>query len=195
MGTRGVIGFVKNGELKVAYNHWDSYPECLGIVALDFAVRYSVDDLNEMCDRLEVIDTDIPPTEDQIQKCRDAGTVNLSVSERSENDWYCLLRGAQGDFESYVELGLIPDSSGFMKDSLFCEWGYVINLDDKTLDVYMGLDEGEQPTDGLFAGSTECNRGYYPVNREQSLPLNSLAEMSNEDFIALFSVPDDEDEE
>lgn len=30
MGTRGALGFIKAGEHKVTYNHYDSYPEGLG---------------------------------------------------------------------------------------------------------------------------------------------------------------------
>ena len=31
MGTRGLLGWKVNGEYHGAYNHWDSYPEGLGM--------------------------------------------------------------------------------------------------------------------------------------------------------------------
>jgi hypothetical protein len=35
MGTRGTWGFVLDGEEKLTYNHFDSYPDCLGVEVLD----------------------------------------------------------------------------------------------------------------------------------------------------------------
>lgn len=53
--------------------------------------------------------------------------------------------------ESYVEthnklkafdeekLDLYPDNNDFILDSLSCEWGYILNLDNNTLEVWKGF--------------------------------------------------------
>lgn len=36
MGTRGIYGFRKNKKDKTSYNHYDSYPSCLGEQMFDY---------------------------------------------------------------------------------------------------------------------------------------------------------------
>ena len=36
MGTKGTYGFFKNGESKLTYNQFDSYPEGLGTNIVEF---------------------------------------------------------------------------------------------------------------------------------------------------------------
>ena len=57
-------------------------------------------------------------------------------------DAYSILYFMQGNFEEYRNIAYLSedfpmtDAEGFFGDSLFCEWGYIINLDDKCLEVY-----------------------------------------------------------
>ena len=56
------------------------------------------------------------------------------------DDWYCLLRHAQGDLNVYKNgLRYMIDNHDFIKDSLFCEYAYIINLDTKRLEFYVGF--------------------------------------------------------
>ena len=159
MGTRGAYGFCKNGELKVTYNHFDSYPEGLGQDILDFIHGTSIEEMNKMCDDLQLIDEKIPPTEEQIQKCRDAGSIDLGVSNQSVTDWYCLLRNCQGDLAMNCKVGMMSDDKDFLQDSLFCEYAYIINLDDNVLEVYRGFQQ--TPPKGRFANTPINENGYY----------------------------------
>ena len=45
MGTRGVTGFVADGKWYVTYNHFDSYPEYLGMQVLNFAKKLPIGNL------------------------------------------------------------------------------------------------------------------------------------------------------
>jgi len=89
---------------------------------------------------LQDVDSKIPPTEDQIKQCE--STTNLNVSNQSTKDWYCLLRDAQSELSKQLPPNGIPyfiNSNNFVKDSLFCEWGYIINIDTGKLEVYRGF--------------------------------------------------------
>lgn len=139
MGTRGAMGFYRDGQYKVVYNHFDSYPDRLGNDVLDYIHSKSIDDMNKAFDRIELFDPESKPTKEQIEKC--AAYTDLSVSRQSTDDWYCVLRGAQGNLDAYAEVGLMPDDAAFMGNGLFCEYAYIINLDDEVLEVYDGRDD------------------------------------------------------
>ena len=38
MGTRGTCGFMYKGEPKLGYNHFDSYPDGLGVQMIDMII-------------------------------------------------------------------------------------------------------------------------------------------------------------
>ena len=48
MATRGLYGLRKNGQDKLTYNHFDSYPDCLGRKILKLCCDSSVDDLDKL---------------------------------------------------------------------------------------------------------------------------------------------------
>ena len=45
------------------------------------------------------------------------------------------------------------DSSGFLLDSLFCEWAYIVNLDTGKLELYRGFNK--KPSDGRYGNILE----------------------------------------
>ena len=152
MSTRGLYGIRKNGVDKCTYNHSDSYPSWLGRKVLEFCANNTVDDLSKFFDRIELVNEDEKPTQEQIKKCVEAGYYNKSVSTKSTEDWYCLLRNLQGNFDEYQKLIdnneettiFMTDSVLFIKDSLFCEYAYIINLDDEVLEFYEGYQKEAQ---------------------------------------------------
>ncbi len=72
-----------------------------------------------------------------------------------------------------LECGYMIDSLEFAKDSLFCEWGYLVNLDENVLEVYRGfISEGEK-VNGRFAGHEY--RPDYREGRNNYEPISLLA--------------------
>ena len=137
MSTRGACGFHKNGVDKITYNHFDSYPGCLGVNILDFINKTTDEELNKIYDNVILVEEDSKPTKDQIKECEKWS--DLTVGEQSCSNWYCLLRKSQGNLETYKDgLKYMINSSDFLKDSLFCEYAYVINLDTNELEFYIG---------------------------------------------------------
>lgn len=143
MGTRGAIGFRHNGRDKIVYNHFDSYPDCLGeeIVTLAKVVATRIPEIAGLVAGWRPIDKDEKPTPEIIAKAKAMDIIDLKVSNRSTDDWYCLTRGAQGDLLKLLELGVFEPSDDFLTDSLFCEYAYIINLDDGTLEFYQGFNK------------------------------------------------------
>lgn len=174
MGTRGLYGFRKNEQDKTSYNHFDSYPEGLGADVLKFIQNHSVAEMNEFYDRIIMVNEDATPTDEQKENCRKNGFVNLNVSNQSENDWYCLLRNVQGYLVDLYkcEFPYMIDNSDFIKDSLFCEYAYIINLDTNVLEFYKGWQH--VPQDGNRYGEVPDENGYYPCRLESEIPIEQI---------------------
>ena len=169
MGTRGCYGFRKNGIDKLAYNHYDSYPDGLGSDVIKFCKETTVKEMNAIFDKIILVDESGMPTPEQIAECHKY--YDGSVSSQSVEDWYCLLRHAQGDLNAYKNgLKYMIDNHDFIKDSLFCEYAYIINLDTKRLEFYVGFQKTPDETNRY---GTEDDRGYYPCKMMASYPLNS----------------------
>lgn len=143
MSTRGYLGIKKKGELKGQYNHFDSYISGLGkelILYLNTLNKENmIEILNKTFDYIELIDENSTPTREQILYCKQCEVIDLSVSSQSVSDWYCLLRDTQGRLDLYIDnkCKYMLNGNDFLQDDVFCEYGYVINLDTNKLDIYI----------------------------------------------------------
>lgn len=135
MGTRGAFGIFKGGQTKATYNHYDSYPSGLGVELLESLSKHNIEALNKTFDNIVLVNGDVEPTDEQIAECLKI------IDTNGDKDWYWLLRDTQGDLDAYVVKGLkyMIDGQNFLKDSLFCEWAYIINLDENVLEIYKGF--------------------------------------------------------
>lgn len=149
MSTRGLFGIRIDGTDKLTYNHSDSYPTYLGKNIADqikpfISSTEGIEWLKSRARKLRLVDEESKPTEKD--KKSFAKFANLGVSTQSEDDWYCLLREFQGHLVhaldntlGILDIGVMIDSHNFIKDSLFCEWAYIVNLDEMTFEVYKGF--------------------------------------------------------
>jgi hypothetical protein len=142
MGTRGAIGFIVNGEEKVSYNHMDSYPSYLGKNLLkDLTTISDLNILHENVRRISMVDAgDVPElSSEEISSLKEF--TNNSVGQG--DDWYSILRESQGSIEPYCRqenpLRYMTDAKGFLYDSLFCEFAYIVNLDTNMVEFYRGF--------------------------------------------------------
>lgn len=178
MGTRGTYGFRKDGIDKLTYNHWDSYPDGLGRTVVEFCKNHDVEELKNIFDKIIMVDKNTPPTEKQIDECIENGFTDFNVSSGSKTDWYCLLRNCQGDLECLAKAknhAYMEDNSNFIKDSLWCEYGYIINLDDEVLEFYKGFQN--IPQEGNRYGTEPCkeySEFYYPCKLSLTFPLDEI---------------------
>ena len=138
MGTRGAYGFQKDGIRKLTYNHFDSYPTCLGNEIVDFIRSSDIEEMNAIFDRIQLVDEHDKPTPEMIAVAKELELINLNVSNQTTDDLYCIFRNAQGDLSvyKYPQFIWMTDGTNFIKDDAWCEWGYIINLDTNMLEVY-----------------------------------------------------------
>ena len=155
IGTRGVVGFVSDNKVWATYNHYDSYPTGLGADVATFLRESNLDtawsevtrSIKEAVAALTIVDSGERPTAAQIDDLRKRGMRPGNVSTGA--DWYAWLRDCQGDLSAYLRAGYWPDGLSFAQDSLFCEWGYLVNLDNQTVEVFRGFNK-EGRTEGRF---------------------------------------------
>jgi len=171
MGTRGAVGFRKDGKDELSYNHWDSYPSGLGVSVLDYCRSHTIAEMSAVASKLVLVTEDSHLTDQQVQDHIDA--LNTSVGRQSVDDVYCLLREAQGSLGFYDVPGhyLMIDSHTFLADSLFCEWAYIINLDEGVLECYRGFNK-DAKAPGRYAALKD--RDYQGVALVKTYPLSSL---------------------
>lgn len=182
MGTRGVMGFRVDGIDKMTYNHFDSYPTCLGASIAEDAASIlksaGLNGLKDMIRKLRVVD---PKTEKPSKKdiaCLNEWT-DLNVSEQSTSDWYCLTRNLQGKCKDTLKAGVIVDSGDFIYDSLFCEWAYIINCDDEVLEIYKGF-QSRPHNRGRYSDHEPKNRAgdeYYSVALHRTIPFFNMIDL------------------
>ena len=170
MGTRGAVGFYVDGQTKVTYNHFDSYPEGLGKDTVqkiaELLAKHDKLSLIRLASDIRLLDESEKPSEEMKDKLREY--TDLTVS----NDWYCLFRSAQGKIDAYLNIGYMPDGNDFLKDSLFCEYAYIINLDDFTFECYEGF-QHDLHDKGRYASKTP-DGDYYPVKLVGTFPLDNI---------------------
>lgn len=175
MSTRGIYGFYKNGIDKITYNHWDSYPTELGESIIKFIFSTSIEEMNNIFNKIIMVDEESNPTLEQIKECQKY--YDDKVGEKSICDWYCLLRKSQGKIESYKsDLIYMIDGKDFIHDSLYCEWVYIINLDTNELEIYEGFQM--QPNKSRYSKPVGTAYDeydiFYTCKLVKSVPFNEL---------------------
>lgn len=141
MSTRGAYGFIKHKEAKVSYNHFDSYLEGLGNKMVDFIRNTSKEELNDIFDKIILVNqTDKPNKEQNEEISNFLSNLGLENDYKIENfgsgerDWYYLLSNCQGSPELFKQgLRYMTDDKTFLEDHLFCEFAYLIDLDNDKL--------------------------------------------------------------
>lgn len=172
MGTRGLFGLRKNNKDKIMYNHFDSYPSCLGEEMVEYVKNHSKEEMTALYDKLIMVDEEFNTsqfTEEQkkrykeFMKKKDFFSHTIDGTKTAENiSMYCFLHEFQGrlyKYDEYPEIDLMIDNHNFIKCSLFCEWAYIINLDTGNLEVWEGYQEKPQENNRY---GIEKDNGFYP---------------------------------
>lgn len=158
MSTRGFLTLVIDGQEKTGFNHWDSYPSGFGIDVLQWLRDSAVN-------QVDVVK----------QRARDLRLV--TKAEATDADVYDVGR----DVGTLLAAGSLVDCSEFPLDSLFAEWGYVIDFDAAVFEVYRGFQTASHDK-GRFASRPphhpeyreRLQSQYWPVALIKQWPFSAL---------------------
>lgn len=187
MGTSHILCIIKDGEHKVSCaDRLDGYPSGAGIGILGMLNPRSVEKLRTRIDSCRYLKKDV------VERYR-------NICRNTHEDFYEMLYNNIPGYTYRSGSRLILDIlSGdgivyteckydLVFDSLWCEWGYVIDLDRNTFEVYRGMnqepiDENERFYDGNVPHEAPGGGGYYPLRLVHSYRLDDLP--SPDDFIS-----------
>ena len=200
MGHRGVIGFQFNKKVRSTYVHW-ALPCTTGQEIIDFLSKLNEKQLLKLQAKAKKIRWVAPNSEatpsdiKKFKKFKDT-----SVASHKLEDWFCLLHKTQGApmllYLFLGELDVLIDNTENLKDSLINEWGYILNFDQNTLDIYMG-DQTTPDLDNILGHKVEvetAHNQYYPCKKVLAMPLNKLSYESLEKFVNKISARNNENE-
>lgn len=171
MGTRGLYGFRKNGEDKLLYVNNDSYPNFMGEKIIEFCLVAGHDGLHNIYDKItRLLEESSPATEEDIKKYGDI----LDLKGMDVVDNYTLFHYLQHNPKGYLEdIDVMVTNNEFIKDSLFCEYAYIINLDSDILEYWSGFQK--IATSGNRYGEDLNDDGYYPCKLILEIPLKDMS--------------------
>ena len=186
MGTRHLIAVAKDNDYKLAqYGQWDGYPSGQGVDVLAFLKANNLEAFVEKLSNVSFI------TEEELkQRWIEAGAkpdeewVTLDVSRKMQEMYPKNVRDTGAEILDIIMNADRPikviNSIQFAADSAFCEWGYVIDLDKNTFEVFRGLNYDPLTESDRFY-SLDNSSGVHPIKLLKSYDLNSLP--SEEDFV------------
>lgn len=188
MGTRNLTIVVSNGQIKVAqYGQWDGYPTGQGATILEF-LRETMNK-NFFVNQLKKVR--FLEEEEHKQLFRDlgididdnGGCLTSEESYKYREAYPQLSRDMGGEILEYIqdcedEEILLQDYIEFVGDSLFCEWAYVVDLDNDKLEVYHGFNkEPLTEEDRFYKYETDFEHRkekYYPVKLVKTFSFKEL---------------------
>jgi hypothetical protein len=206
---------ISDGKTKVAqYGQWDGYPQGQGKKALEFLHGCDLKKFKEKIDALSFLtDSECEKLDEEIDfdkkypwLSRDAGAQILSAI------YYGTMRvstgiGSKGEVK--VKVSKVVNSEYFAKDSLFCEYAYLIDLDKRTFEVYCGFNTRplgkkqrfkylEEPITRKVLTEKDKNERltreneYFPIRMVKSYDLDDLPTMR--DFLYHFADKEEKEE-
>lgn len=214
MGTRHLVMVSLNNQIKVAqYGQWDGYPTGQGeIIAKFLQEKLDLTKFKKRVSELNWITEN--ELKDRWVECgadRDSDFVSMAVSDIFRNKYPFLSRDSgagileliQNDAYIYektefdavnglsitehkvkIKVDLIKNDMEFASDSLFCEWAYLLDLDNEVVEVYRGFNkEPLSESDRFFflPKKKSCSGNeYYPVKLACIIPFSEFTPDSME---------------
>lgn len=190
MGTRNLTVVVKDDKVVVAqYGQWDGYPDGAGLGIL----KILSEDLDGLMTGLSnCIEVDEGIRESMMKHAEELAGIDTAPEgfmSGPTSDALAELYPEQHRNTGYTILKMVADSRipiyvsnrfDFAADTLFCEWAYVIDLDNGKFEAHSGHGNGEQ---GIFA-----RLGENTVSMIASFDLDDLP--SDEEFMLAFEPED-----
>ena len=168
MSTRGAVGIIFNGESKIGYSHYDSYPEGLGASVLEFLKKHDMESLKYIFNEIK-LDGDHNEVWNDNKNC-----FNYSFADNEAflyDSLFCeyayIINLDTGNLEFYKGFNTNPKGKGrYVKlGKHVCEPFTIVNS------------KGEK--------TKVKKKTYYGVNLKKEIPLENIKEYSikNNSFV------------
>lgn len=113
--------------------------------------------------------------------------INMAQSEVKSETFPALHRNIGGKVLKFIQDSkedpiYLHDERSFANESLFCEWAYVVDLDNNYLEVYRGFNEAPLEEGERFFPGEPLDDEYQPVKFVTKFDIGALP--SDEDFLA-----------
>lgn len=148
MGTRNLTMVISNGKTKIAqYGQWDGYPSGQGLTILRFLQKADLDKFKQKVESLcqWVSQRQLNKWYREVGQDPKEQFISMDKKNKFKANHPQLDRDMAADVLDFVyhseEPVFLSDNSEFIKDGLFCEWAYIINLDEGTFQVKNGADK------------------------------------------------------
>lgn len=158
MGTRNIIVVVLNEQIKVAqYGQWDGYLDGQGKSIVDFIEnKMNLESFKKSVSNcIFLSDEQIRETWNKCGANPSDGFVTMEISDKHKFLYPELSRDTGANILSLIQnshgLDLGNDIS-FVTNSLFCEWTYVLDLDNEVLEIYKGFNQSRLEQGQRFVG-------------------------------------------
>lgn len=184
MGTRNLTMVIQDQQTRIAqYGQWDGFPDGQGITIHTFLQNTSnIEKLKQIIPKLRFEkEQDI---KEKKEFAKSLGSTNgcLDYKQAALYDkQYPLENPNLGagvlnkllEYDNPSEIVLV-NSESFARESLFCQWAYVIDLDKNTLEVYKGLNRLEVSKEERFYDLNDPKNNYRPIKMVQSFSIDKL---------------------
>lgn len=78
--------------------------------------------------------------------------------------------------DDFYEYPITEDKIEFIKDSLFCEWAYFYDKDNRIFEIWKGFQKIPDPNNPF--GQEQNEDGYYPCKRIFRVSIDDISEMT-----------------
>lgn len=193
MGTRNLTMVVLGGKIVISqYGQWDGYPSGNGIRVKKFLENADLGVFTKQIAKVKVISKE---EFDQIlstfkKTSSSPGSMSLEDYNKFSSEYPSLTRDTGCGILDLVynasddEVLLHHPDTEFYKNSLFCEWAYLIDLDKEVLEVYEGFNKSPLTKNDRFFTKVGPTYGeYYPIRKIREYSIKELKRTSDEDFI------------
>ena len=189
MGTRFLTAVFADGQYRVAqYGQWDGYPECAGVNILHF-LRDELDERRFRAELGKLHWVDPVKLKELFLRfgAEKDGSISIDNHDRLKRAFPEFHRDTGEDIlrliqNSGVLSGALENNLDFAGDSLFCEWAYVVDFDERAFEVYEGFNTHPLHESERFA-QMEHDGKYHPVKWAASFWLDGLP--SDEAFLEI----------
>jgi hypothetical protein len=180
MGTRNITQVIYQGKTVIShYCQWDGYLSSAGVGQLAFLNGTGIEGVDAKGEKTgKLVRFEREQFIANLQKVKILSKAELDVIWETPMREFWLTRDSTGyNLLAGIQTGVCtmdyPDKS-FVNNSLFCEWAYVLDLDNNTWEIYKGFNKRPLAKTQRFYKAEPDEDGYYPVRLFKKFSLSKL---------------------